>query len=64
MMENRFEFVVVAGARARQLIKGAVPRVSGGQKPITLAQREVKTGAVRKVDDMAPPPEAPAPAEP
>jgi DNA-directed RNA polymerase subunit K/omega len=50
MLENRFEFVVVAGARARQLIRGAIPRVTGNQKPVTLAQREVRTGVVKKVD--------------
>ena len=50
MMENRFEFVVIAGARARQLIKGAVPRVAGAQKPVTLAQREVRQGEVKKIE--------------
>lgn len=50
MSENRFEFVVIAGARARQLIRGAVPRVTGNQKPVMLAQREVRTGAVKKVE--------------
>jgi DNA-directed RNA polymerase subunit K/omega len=47
---NSFEFVVVAGARARQLMKGAVPRVAGGEKPITVAQREVVSGLVQKVE--------------
>lgn len=50
MSENRFEFVVIAGARARQLIRGAIPRVTGNQKPVMLAQREVRTGAVKKVE--------------
>ena len=65
-MENRFEFVVIAGARARQLIRGAVPRVVANQKPVMVAQREVRTGAVKKIEpgdiqpDAAatPPPEA------
>jgi DNA-directed RNA polymerase subunit K/omega len=38
--ENRFEYVVIASARARQLLKGALPRESG-EKKITIAQREV-----------------------
>ena len=48
--ENRFEFVVIAGARARQLLKGAVPR-EAGEKTITIAQREVLRGKVVKIED-------------
>ena len=48
--ENRFEFVVIASARARQLLKGAVPRESG-EKKATIAQREVLRRKVQKVDD-------------
>jgi len=51
---NSFEFVVVAGARARQLMKGAVPRVTDPGKPITVAQREVLEGEVQKVDEQTP----------
>jgi DNA-directed RNA polymerase omega subunit len=47
--ENRFEFVVMAGARARQLLKGAEPRESG-EKKITIAQREVLRGKVKKLE--------------
>lgn len=47
---NAFEFVVVASARAKQLLKGCTPRVEGTEKPIHLAQREVVEGLVRKVD--------------
>ena len=36
--ENRFEFVVVASLRARQLLAGALPRESG-EKKVTVAQR-------------------------
>ena len=46
--ENRFEFVVIASARARQLLKGAEPRETG-EKKVTIAQREVQTGAVEKL---------------
>ena len=46
---NSFEFVVTAGARARQLLAGSVPRVAvGDHKKITVAQQEVATGAVEK----------------
>ncbi len=46
--ENRFEFVVMAGQRARQLLRGAVPRESG-EKNITIAQREVLRRKVEKL---------------
>ena len=50
-VRNRFEFVVMAGARARQLMKGALPRVEASEKPVTTAQREVLAGDVRKTED-------------
>ena len=46
---NRFEFVVMAGQRARQLLAGALPREEGDKK-ITIAQREVLRGKVQKVE--------------
>jgi DNA-directed RNA polymerase subunit K/omega len=48
--ENRFEFVVIAGQRARQLLAGAEPREAGGKK-IAIAQREVLRRKVEKLDD-------------
>jgi DNA-directed RNA polymerase omega subunit len=48
--ENRFEFVVLAGKRARQLLAGAEPREDGDKK-ITIAQREVLRRKVQKVED-------------
>ena len=50
--ENRFEFVVVASARAHQLLRGAQPRESG-EKKVTIAQREVLSRKVEKIDDEA-----------
>jgi DNA-directed RNA polymerase omega subunit len=47
--ENRFEFVVTASQRARQLLRGAQPRETG-EKKITIAQREVLRRKVVKVD--------------
>lgn len=50
--ENRFEFVVLAGQRARQLLRGALPR-EAGEKKITIAQREVLQRKVQKVNENA-----------
>ena len=47
--ENRFEFVVLAGQRARQLLRGCTPRTTGSEKLVRLAQKEVKEGKVEKV---------------
>ena len=50
-LQNSFEFVVTAGARARQLLAGSTPRVEvGDNKKTTVAQREVVTKAVEKVE--------------
>jgi DNA-directed RNA polymerase omega subunit len=46
---NKFEFVIIAGARARQLLQGCTPKTTGHDKPIKLAQREVREGKVGKV---------------
>ena len=46
---NAFEFVVVAGARAKQLMRGCTPRTTGSEKIIKLAQKEVREGKVEKV---------------
>jgi DNA-directed RNA polymerase omega subunit len=48
--ENRFEFVVIASARARQLLRGAEPRETGHKK-VTIAQREVLRRKVVKIDE-------------
>ena len=46
---NKFEFVIVAGARARQLLAGCTPKTSGSDKLVRLAQQEVKEGKVAKI---------------
>jgi DNA-directed RNA polymerase subunit K/omega len=48
--ENRFEFVVIAGMRAKQLLAGATPREAGA-KNATIAQREVLRRKVEKVEE-------------
>jgi DNA-directed RNA polymerase omega subunit len=56
-LSNSFEFVVTAGARARQLLAGSTPRVAAGQhKKVTIAQQEVVTKAVEAVERVTPPP--------
>ncbi|HKB12832.1 MAG TPA: DNA-directed RNA polymerase subunit omega [Vicinamibacterales bacterium] len=50
-LANSFEFVVTAGARARQLLAGSTPRVDvGTHKKVTVAQKEVVTRAVEKIE--------------
>jgi DNA-directed RNA polymerase subunit K/omega len=50
-LPNSFEFVVTAGARARQLLAGSTPRVAtGDHKKTTVAQQEVMTRAVEKIE--------------
>jgi DNA-directed RNA polymerase subunit K/omega len=50
-LSNSFEFVVTAGARARQLMAGSVPRVVVGEhKKTTVAQQEVVTRVVEKLE--------------
>jgi len=50
-LPNSFEFVVTAGARARQLLNGSIPRVEVGEhKKTTVAQQEVITKAVEKIE--------------
>jgi DNA-directed RNA polymerase subunit K/omega len=48
---NAFEFVIVAGARAKQLMRGCTPRTmfSGGDKVTKIAQKEVREGKIAKV---------------
>ena len=47
---NAFEFVTVAGARARQLLRGCTPKTEGSFKPAKLAQKEVREGKIQKVE--------------
>ena len=53
-LPNTFEFVVTAGARARQLMAGSTPRVVvGDHKKTTIATQEVITKAVEKIENLA-----------
>jgi DNA-directed RNA polymerase omega subunit len=46
--DNAFEFVTVAAARARQLLRGCTPRVEGSTKLARRALQEVAKGAVSR----------------
>ena len=51
---NAFEFVVVAGARARQLLRGGPPPTSGSEKLVRLAQKEVRENKIEKIEPVTP----------
>ena len=44
--KNAFEFVTIASARARQLLKGCTPKVDGSPKLARRALQEVAQGLV------------------
>ena len=48
--ENSFEFVTIASARARQLLRGCEPRVEGSPKPARRALEEVAAGVVTRAE--------------
>ena len=50
-LPNAFEFVVLASARAKQLLNGCVPKVEASGKPAKTAQREVLEGYIQAVHD-------------
>ena len=52
-VKNPFELVVLAGARARQLLKGCTPRTQGSDKPARLAALEVKQGHIANIGNNA-----------
>ena len=49
-VESRFELVILAGRRAKMIMKGAKPLVETDNRPIVAALREVATGKVKFVD--------------
>ena len=48
---NAFEFVFLAGERAKQLLRGCTPRTitASTDKLVKIAQREVREGKVERV---------------
>ena len=45
---NRFELVMLASKRARQLFKGAKPLIESDNREVVVALREIAAGEVRK----------------
>ncbi len=45
---NKFELVLLAAKRARQLSKGARPLLKSDNREVVLALREIEAGKVRK----------------
>lgn len=46
---NPFEFIVVSGLRAAQLMRGCTPKVEREPRVVTTAQLEVATGKVARL---------------
>jgi DNA-directed RNA polymerase omega subunit len=50
-LPNSFEFVVMAGARAKQLLAGSTPKVDvADHKKTTIALKEVVTRQIEKIE--------------
>ena len=54
-LPSSFEFINVASARAKQLMRGATPRVDPADRKATkIAQQEVLQGEVKKIEKKTP----------
>jgi RNA polymerase Rpb6 len=49
---SAFEFTVLAGLRAAQLMRGCTPRVDSSHKAITTALIEVATGRITRANGV------------
>ena len=47
-VNSRFELVLLASKRARQLFKGAEPLIDSDNREVVVALREIAAGKVRK----------------
>ena len=52
---TRFELVIIAAKRARQLLKGAKPLIESDNRDIVIALREIAAGKVRLVTPIPDP---------
>jgi DNA-directed RNA polymerase subunit omega len=52
-VDNRFELVLLASKRARQLFKGAKPLIDSESREVVVALREIADGKVRKAGSHA-----------
>ncbi len=48
---NRFELVLLASKRARDLLKGAKPLIDSENREVVVALREIAAGKVRKMPE-------------
>ncbi len=48
-VESRFELVILAGRRAKMIMKGAKPLIERQNRPIVTALREIAAGKVKFV---------------
>ena len=56
---SAFEFVVMSGLRAAQLMRGCIPRVESAHKTIVTAQMEVAAGKIGRAPNFVPAPVVP-----
>ncbi len=52
---SRFELVILAAQRARQLFKGAKPLIDSDNREVVVALREIAEGKVKKVENSLAP---------
>ena len=46
-IDSKYRFIIIAAKRAKQLLKGAKPKIQGKSKnPIRIAQTEVRSGLI------------------
>ena len=50
---NRFELVMLASKRARQLSSGAKPLIEANNREVVVALREIADGKVRNADSQS-----------
>jgi len=48
---NKFEFVVLASERAKQLQRGCTPKVDGSDKKARLAMKEIREKKIERVPE-------------
>jgi len=52
-VSSRFELVLLASVRAKQLLKGAKPLLVSDNREIVIALREIAAGKVRRATPVA-----------
>ena len=52
-VDNRFELVMLASKRAKQLFKGAKPLIDSDNREVVVALREIADGKVKKVPNRS-----------